>query len=108
MAVRMKDRERSWALNQQHSKLLRIARTIAAETRCPVLKDPGAELSGQLCSSRPCQGQDLAFGLVVPDLLQRLFCRSRESNLGSGSASRDTALISFSDEDLELEIQEIK
>ena len=38
MAARMKDRERSWALNQQHSKVLRIARTIAAETRRPVLK----------------------------------------------------------------------
>jgi LacI family transcriptional regulator len=38
MAVRMKDSERSWALNRQHSKVLRIARTLAPDTRRRALK----------------------------------------------------------------------
>jgi LacI family transcriptional regulator len=110
MAVRLKDIAKDLNLSAVTiSKVLRDHPDIGAETRKRVLKRM-RELNYQpnLAARSLATGQTRTLGLVVPDLLHPFFADVANA-ISSGARKHGYSLfISSSDEDPELEMQEIK
>ena len=110
MAVRMKDIANDLGLSVVTiSKVLRDHPDIAAETRRRVLKRM-RELNYQpnLAARALVTGRTWTLGLVVPDLLHPFFAEIAKAISIQTRKQGYSLLISSSDEDPELEIQEIK
>jgi LacI family transcriptional regulator len=110
MAVRMKDIANDLGLSVVTiSKVLRDHPDIAAETRRRVLKRM-RELNYQpnLAARALVTGRTWTLGLVVPDLLHPFFAEIAKAISTQTRKQGYSLLISSSDEDPELEIQEIK
>jgi len=110
MAVRLKDIAKELNLSVVTiSKVLRDHPDIGAETRKRVLKRM-RELNYQpnLAARSLATGQTWTLGLVVPDLLHPFFAEIAKAISSESRKHGYSLLISSSDEDSELEKQEIK
>jgi LacI family transcriptional regulator len=110
MAARMKDIANDLGLSiVTISKVLRGHPDIAAETRRRVLKRM-RELNYQpnFAARALVTGRTLTLGLVVPDLLHPFFAEIAKAISVEARKQGYSLLISSSDEDPELEVEEIK
>ena len=110
MATRLKDIANDLGLSVVTiSKVLRDHPDIAAETRRRVLKRM-RELNYQpnFAARSLVTGRTWTLGLVVPDLLHPFFADVAKAISGEARKHGYSLLISSSDEDPELEVQEIK
>jgi LacI family transcriptional regulator len=110
MATRLKDIANDLGLSVVTiSKVLRDHPDIAAETRRRVLKRM-RELNYQpnIAARSLVTGRTWTLGLVVPDLLHPFFAHIAKAISVEARKQGYSLLISSSDEDPELEVQEIK